>query len=60
MFSVKLLVFAEPVTYMIGHQLVDSELVHAELTKAGSALVDVLFSIIFMQVRQKTVSSASL
>ena len=28
---------------MIGHQLVDTELVHAELTKAESVLVKVLF-----------------
>ena len=37
---------------MIGHQLVDSELAHAELTIAGSALVEVLFFFslnIFMQ-----------
>ena len=49
---------------MIGHQLADSDLVHAELTKAGSALVEALFfslNIFFcMQVWQKTVSSASL
>ena len=48
---------------MIGHQLVDSEVGHAELTKAGSALVKVLFFFflnIFMQVWQKNVSSASL
>ena len=30
---------------MIGHQLVDSELIHAELTNAGSALVEVLLSL---------------
>ena len=47
---------------MIGHKLVDSELVHAELTTAGSALVEVFFFSlkIFKQVWQKTVSSASL
>ena len=45
---------------MIGHQLDDTKLVHAELTKAGSALVEVLFFYslnVFMQVWQKTVSS---
>ena len=46
---------------MIDHQPVDTEHVHAELTKAGSALVEVLFFFsfnIFMQVWQKTVSLA--
>ena len=51
------------ILYMIGHQLLDSELVHAELTKAGSALEGSLVLLLlrhFMQVWQKTVSSASL
>ena len=46
---------------MIGHQLVDTELVHAEFTKAGSALVEVLFLLSLKIIMwQKTVFSASL